>query len=236
MHWYAWAGWNFIGVVAQVISLAALAFAIYELLLRRRREVPVLWGLDRIGTLTNGTETYHALEFYNSGRGTASIVTATFVGASPRPFAEHRYRSVMGPGDHVTIPLTSPSIQDAWFLVTWRSDDDAHRVNVHWMPVAQPGRMNDLWLEAVERRRRTRARDRLLRTIRAVGPGGAVRTSFRLPRSKKRRKGRIDKALGLLYEEGGMYSWSYSHETPVADLPFIPAVRPSATDSQTVQP
>jgi hypothetical protein len=74
--------------------------------------------------MTNGDESYHLAELHNGGTGTASINTLAFIGARPVPNAEHRYRSVIGPGQSAVIPLSALRIADAWLVVIWTEDSD----------------------------------------------------------------------------------------------------------------
>ena len=75
MHWWEWSGWAFIGNVAQVLSLIAIAFAIYEFAERRRRVRSVVWSFDAFGSGMLNDQAVVSYDFTNSASGTALLAS-----------------------------------------------------------------------------------------------------------------------------------------------------------------
>lgn len=221
MSWLSWPLWVFIGVVAQVISLAALAFVVVEYLKARRRVQSVVWGLDLVGTTSVDGDTYHLADFYNAGTGTAVVQSAVFVGARAVPADGRRFQSVMGSGERVQIQLTSHVIGKAWMLVAWFSHDDSHLIRFRWLPVARPGDMAEEHAASVNRTPRARfwRRHDRGKKARPIGPGHFATTMIRY--RKATFLPQFELAVSAM--EGPVSSWSHAGGPPPQDLPFVQA-------------
>jgi hypothetical protein len=222
-NWKCWEGWTAVGSIASVLALFALGFAIYEVLLRRKRIRPVVWGFDLFGTMSNGVNTYHLAELHNGGTGTASIVTLAFVGAKPVPVADYRFRAVMGPGERMVIPLTAERVADAWFVIIWTEDADATLKHVEWLHVTHVGSAVTEWGKSLAR---TRALGRFRnvprgRRPRPVGPGYYQSSSFRWSRNEAVTDARFGTVWSGVSSAKTMFPWSYAPTDPVADLPYV---------------
>ena len=149
MHpWYSDPLWAFIGNAAQVLSLIGIGVALWELWRQRRQVEPVVWAFDIVGTAKLEHGNYHIADFYNAGTGTGTLLAVTFVDAEFYLTDEHRFLSVMGPGECVTILVTAERLEAAWILITWRSNTDGRLGEYQWLPVANPGSMQEAWQES----------------------------------------------------------------------------------------
>jgi hypothetical protein len=223
--WWCWEGWTAVGSIAGVLSLLTLGFAIYEILIQRKRIRPVVWGFDLFGVMTKGEDSFHLAELHNGGTGTASITTLAFVGARPVPNAEHRFHSVIGPGESAVIPLSAPRIADAWFVVVWTEDSDATLSHIEWLYVAGIGTAVEKWRTSVDR---TRALGRFRdfprgQRARPVGPGYFQYSSFRWSRNPRVADARFATTWSAMAAVGKtMFPWSYTATAAVTDLPYVP--------------
>jgi hypothetical protein len=223
-EWLCWSGWTVIGTIAQVVSLVAIVFAIYELQERRRQVDPVVWGFDLFGSLDMNGHRYHAADFYNGGSGTAIITTMAFVNARPSPTNDHRFRSVMSSGDKVTVPLTSEQIGDAWLVVIWRASSDSRRIELEWLPVTRTGAMGNEWDKSLQRSRSRGPFAKMLprRAPRPIGPGYYQNSSYRLSSSDEGDDGRFKVIWGGMDAIAPtMFPWSYSASAPTEDFPYV---------------
>ena len=222
--WSCWSGWAGVSGIAQILSLAAIVIAVIDLVIRHRRIRPVVWGFDLFGTASMGGETYHLAELTNGGSGTASITTVSFVEARPIQTPEYRFQSVVGPGERVTILLSSEEITRAWLVIVWRSDADGTAVRLEWLPVANPGAMRDEFERSLDR---TRALGpfrnlSLNRRARPVGPMHFQQAWCRWSRDAEKNERLFAKMWSGTAAVGPeMFPWSHAPTKPVDDLPYV---------------
>jgi hypothetical protein len=223
-EWLCWSGWTVIGTIAQVVSLIAILFAIYEFQVRRRQVRPVVWGFDLFGSLDIKGARYHAADFYNGGSGTAIILTMAFVNSRPLSIDDHRFRSVMRSGDKVTIPVTSERIGNAWIVVIWRASSDSRLIQVEWLPVTHTGAMWSEWEKSVKRSKSRGPFANLLPwpAPRPVGPRYYQSSSYRFSSNDQRNDRRFKVIWGGMDAVAEtMYPWSHDSSAPTKDFPYV---------------
>ena len=187
MAWYADPLWTFIGNAAQVLSLVAIALALWEVLKQRRRVAPVEWGVGVIGQTTlDGAGPFHIVEIYNAGTGPATILSLYVVHAEVIYHQTARPLPVVASGERFDMYLTAAVIGDVWVQISWREQGDARRVKARWLPVAYGGsaaaaanELADRWYSLGRI-----AQFRRRRTLHSVGPGEALSTVARVGRGR----------------------------------------------------
>ncbi|MFK4789889.1 hypothetical protein [Microbacterium sp. ZW T5_56] len=213
-----WVWWTPLGVVAQLVSLGALVFAIREVV-RSRRQVPlVVLSYDLFGVMRRDGQAYHLLEITNSGRGPALFHYGGMVGARPVLFAEHRAPRVLGSGASFTLAVTSTQIQDAWLIVIYGDHEDRGTVNMRWEPLTPAGALGKRYNADIDewdsRTRTQRFKDR--HWPRPVGPGSAPWATFRSSKEAATFRRRLLQDQDLRY-----YPFTQVELAPPSDLPYV---------------
>jgi len=226
MHWWEWSGWAFIGNVAQVLSLIAIGFVIYEFAERRRRVRSVVWSFDAFGSGTLNDQAVVFYDFTNSGSGAALLASFTLIGAKLVMNVSHRPRPTMGPGETITLCLNQDGLaSDAWLLIVWRSSDDRGVLHAEWMPIMAGSELetkyradfqSPRWYELTHGPFRGRF-------PKAVGPGAALRTSMRSSRDAHKSQRRTTAALKRLVQEDVVSGWTpgATTDTPSDSAPAM---------------
>lgn len=175
--WWEWSGWAFIGNAAQVISLIAIVFAIYEILLRKRRVSWVRWALDPYEEASGPDLTLPAVrcDLVNLGLDDVRIHWIGFIGCEYVPAYDDHLRFRVNAGQTQLVVIQAADWDEPW-VVIYASALTDHRVgSLTWLPVAPDSvpLVTELW-----RQQHAEARWPLRRRPPAVGPGpGRVRAT-----------------------------------------------------------
>lgn len=138
-QWWEWTGWAFIGNVAQILSLLAIVFAVYELLERRRRVSSRSLTIDSYATATIDGRVVELFEMGPAGLDDIHVDLVTFVGCSYVPRDEYRLRWRLNAGTLNTIALESEDFASAWILVAWTVLTDKRTEYFAWYPLTRSG-------------------------------------------------------------------------------------------------
>ena len=154
--WLAWPGWGFVGTVAQVVSLAALLFAAYELAERRRAFPPVYLTVNVFGSRDVGSRSWHVAELINAGNGGALIHTVTIVDGK---WNEHPHKVVrwsLASGQRSVLEFEAPDLGRAWLLILYSNLQDRRHLFLEWSELAQGGYADREMSLSLSRKRQSR--------------------------------------------------------------------------------
>lgn len=211
MNWWEWSGWAFVGNVAQVLSLAAILFAIYEFAERRRQVSAVEWRLDQFGDGTIGDDPVCWYDFSNTGRGSALLVSLSVVNARLKLSETYRPLPTVLPSSTRTLCIEKSSrAPSSWVLIVWRASDDRSFIHFEWMPLVSGSEMEtDFRAKWIPRRWYQKFHGPFRgRVVRPVGPNGAIRTTVRSYGKSIVGQRRIDSALEILVRSSPVSAWT----------------------------
>lgn len=217
--WIAWAGWAFVGTVAQVLSLVTLVVGAWRFTRQRRQFPLVLFDWNVIGNITLASgETYHVVEFRNIGRGTAHIRMMHFTEARIELTSEYRAPRVLPSGERFLLLVTAHKLEDVWFRILMQTPNDTRRMVWAWKPLMRTGQLYEQsereWDEWLDRPLLPKWRDYWKGV--PVHPGGAPRGAIGRGQSKKA-AGRISD----LPSTGGIWHTAMADSRKVADIPRV---------------
>ena len=217
IHWLSWPLWGFIATIAQVLSLLALAFAIYELL-SRSRSVPGAFILHQFGAIegTDSVPPQHVIDVINMGNQVAIITEIQFVNATVHKDAERRVRYALQAGESMTLGLITESPSRVWVRIQWVSPIDRRYIYGVWR-VLWAG--TDLEAEWVNSNARTPTRHWwtawfVTRSPRAIGPGMDVATRVRVSWNDARQRRRMARAFPPIVEFSEQWAIGSSQVLP----------------------
>lgn len=221
MRWWEWSGWAFVGNVAQVLSLLAILFAIYEFAERRRQVPAVEWRFDEFGSGTVDNCAVYFYDFSNVGRGSAFLVSLTVINARLVLSETYRPHPTVLPSSTRTLCIDASSrSEDAWVLLVWRASDDKGFVHFEWMPLVSGSELETKFIDDWTPKRwfqKTHGPFRG-RLIEPVGPTGAVRATVRSSRNANVGDRRTGRAFEVMLGSSPISSWT-SGATTVSPLP-----------------
>ncbi|MEA9983664.1 hypothetical protein [Subtercola sp. RTI3] len=219
--WIAWSGWAFIGNTTQVLSLVAIAFAVIEVLARRRAIEPVAWTFDIVGTAQRERGKFHLATFGNVGSGVAQILNVSFIESRVWEEEDFRFRSVMGSGQTVDLFVSAERIERAWMIILWRSHSDSNVTICTWLPLASKGERRLEWETSVQAAPTRYWWMNWRRGLNPgpVGPGHLPSTAIRRSNDQAKSTARTIRALSGVPEGKSMSPWSLSKGVPNIDIP-----------------
>ncbi|TFC30100.1 hypothetical protein E3O55_08420 [Cryobacterium sp. MDB1-18-2] len=137
--------WNVIAALTGVLSLAAIAITILEILNRRRQYQSTHWFVDSFGTSTGllDSKTVELFEFTPSGVEDVHLSFIAFVGCEYVPSKDYRIRWSVKSGKAMKLALVSDGIENAWVALAWQRLTDKRFVYVRWYPLIGGGRLSD---------------------------------------------------------------------------------------------
>lgn len=130
--------WDGIAGIASLISLIAIALAVYEFLKEKRRTKVVLWQVEGWATATFGDRLVH-LEVLKIGQTSGSplqIFNWSVVNGSLYRDETYGYSWQMQAGETMTVAFKTSKPKLAWFLIMWVEVDDNRWMNAEWFPIA----------------------------------------------------------------------------------------------------
>jgi len=219
--WIAWPVWDFVGVVATVLSLAAIVIAVVELFKQRRAVRPVAWDFDIWGTAIVDGDKYHVGDLHNAGSGTAEVLMVAFVNARTHLSGEYQFQRVFGSGERVRILVSARVIGSAWLAISWRDHTDRRRAHVQWMPVAHSGAMQAKYALSRQRTfKRSLSGWRSRHTTYPVGADYYAYASWRGGNAGD--SAHFGEVLAPVFDSGDFDLWSYPFFQPTADISYVP--------------
>jgi hypothetical protein len=219
--WIDWAGWTFIGTVAQIVSLVAIAIAVAELVRRRRASPPVVWWLEIIGTYNlSGGQVAHVLNIHNAGTGAATLLNTIYVNSRVIERPGFLHQMTIGAGEKMTLLVTSKQIESAYLILSWTTHEDRNLVHVVWEPLASSAGLSRTWIESDDRVPKHRWYHGLRgRHPRPVGPLHYSRTEIRNSGDSETMRKRTRTVYDAALESAHEYHDVHSRQTK--DLPYI---------------
>lgn len=194
--WIAWAGWAFVGTVAQVLSLVTLVVGAWRFT-RQRRQFPLVlfdWNV------------------------TAHIRMMHFTEARIELTSEYRAPRVLPSGERFLLLVTAHKLEDVWFRILMQTPNDTRRMVWAWKPLMRTGQLYEQsereWDEWLDRPLLPKWRDYWKGV--PVHPGGAPRGAIGRGQSKKA-AGRISD----LPSTGGIWHTAMADSRKVADIPRV---------------
>jgi hypothetical protein len=188
--WLIWAGWTFVGTVAQVISLLAIVFTAVEIL-SRRREVNRPWiDVDNPASKFESddpTTKVELVDFYNAGSRELNFTSFIVIGGVLVPHDGERFQRILMPGARVRLhirPDQEPT--DVWFFIMWRSNADRRYWTAEWRPMRDGALSQSFYNSFAQPTWWRRLTPNAFRRTRPVGPGQAAQTFIRVGTSDKR--------------------------------------------------
>lgn len=174
-------GWVIVGTIAQVMSLATLIFAAYELGERKRRFPSVFLRFDVVAWRDSpDSSRVWIAEVSNIGSGSCFIGVLVLLKAQAVLSWDHRVRYALGPGQFFTLEFTAPDINEAWVFFQYASTADRREVVYEWQPLSSSGTAHGAFELAISKTRSPKPWDRVIRRRpkpAPVGPGGIARVS-----------------------------------------------------------
>lgn len=221
MPWYADPIWSFVATVAQVLSLLAIAFAIYELASRGWRvSGGVLtvnkWALARHGV---SGKPVHIADITNVGGAPVLITALVVVNGAILPDQEMRVKYWLAPGESMTVAVQTADPAMTWFRFQWVSPSDRRFTFGSWQVLEQGTPLHQQWRESYER---TRGRPWFMAPFKGfwahkVGPGDDARTAVRITRNITRSEVRAARVFGEAIENSAPWIYGGSSADPVEE-------------------
>ena len=215
--WFAWPLWGFIATVAQVLSLLALGFAIYELLLRSR-SVSGAFILNQFGFIAaTGTEPeQHVVELINIGHDLAVVTEIRVVNAKIHKNADRRVKYALQGGESMTLGLVTGDPGRVWVRIQWVSPTDRRYIYGVWRVLWAGTPLETRWITSNLDTPSRHWWSSFVRTRfpRPIGPGADVTTRLRVSWNDIRQQGRLSRAFPEILEENEPWAIGSSQILP----------------------
>lgn len=140
----SWDGWNGVGALAGVVSLATLLIVGYQWQKDRRRFPDIAWVADMLDAPEDDPST-RRLRLANDGGVAARILRIGFVHCEVRAFKVDKtpFHWVVKAFDQSSLLVRSDDFGSAWILLVWVATNDTRHIHLQWMPLLRSGSAAD---------------------------------------------------------------------------------------------